>query len=55
MVKPNSVNDADMLAEHLMAVKEKTDVTDLYVDGGYWSPEVEEEAKKVGFRYTTRI
>ncbi|MDI6814438.1 MAG: transposase, partial [Desulfitobacteriaceae bacterium] len=33
------------LSERLPVIKE-TDVTDLYVDGGYWSPEVEEQAQE---------
>jgi len=41
-VEPNNVDDADMLKEALPDLKERTDVEQIYTDGGYGSSDVDE-------------
>jgi hypothetical protein len=41
-VAPNNQEDADLLAEGLPALKARTEVETLYVDGGFGSPEVDQ-------------
>ncbi len=45
-VEPNNVEDADMLEEALPDLKERTDVKQIYTDGGYGSPDVDEAMRK---------
>ncbi len=39
--EPNSTDDAQMLADRLPALKERTDLDEMHTDGGYSSPEVD--------------
>jgi hypothetical protein len=39
---PNTTDDAAMLAESLPRLKERTDLDEMYTDGGYNSPEVDQ-------------
>jgi len=41
-VEPNTTDDAQMLAEALPSLKERTDVDKMYTDGGYSSEDVDE-------------
>jgi len=52
--KNSSASDTEILLERLPQIKEDTGLTDLYVDGGYYSEEVEIESKKqnVTMHYT---
>ncbi|MFV2045447.1 MAG: transposase, partial [Anaerolineales bacterium] len=45
-VEPNNIEDADMLKEALPDLKERTDVKQIYTDGGYGSPDVDEAMRK---------
>ena len=45
MVEKNSISDAEMLEKRIPVLQEKTDVTDIYVDGGYFSGGVEKQAQ----------
>ncbi|MBD3251283.1 hypothetical protein GF380_02305 [Candidatus Uhrbacteria bacterium] len=45
-VEPNTTDDAEMLAESLPELKERTDVEEAYTDGSYSSPEVDDAAEK---------
>ncbi len=45
-VEPNNVDDADMLKEALPDLKERTDVGQIYTDGGYGSPDVDEAMRE---------
>jgi len=47
MVEKNSIGDAEMLEKRIPVLKEKMDVTDIYVDGGYFSGGVEKQAQDV--------
>lgn len=47
-VEKNSVGDAQMLAERIPELTEKTDVIDVYVDGGYFSADLEKKAQAAG-------
>jgi len=38
-IEKNNKNDAEMLKERLPVIKEKTDLRELYLDGGYYSEE----------------
>jgi hypothetical protein len=40
--EPNSTDDADMLADRLPILKERTAVDEMHTDGGYNSPEVDQ-------------
>lgn len=53
-VKPNSESDARMLEERLPEIKEKTELIDMYADGGYYSEGVETQSHelKVNMHYT---
>jgi len=53
-VKKNSFSDTEMLEERLQQIKEKTELTDLYADGGYYGEDVEKQALKstVNIHYT---
>ncbi len=56
-VEPNNVEDADMLKQALPDLKERTDVEQIYTDGGYGSPDVDEamrEAKVEQFQTAIR-
>ena len=44
---PNNKSDVEIGRQRLTTIKESTDVKDIVVDGGYYSPEVIEEAKKL--------
>jgi len=52
--KNSSASDTEMLLERLPQIKENTGLTDLYVDGGYYSEDVERESRKqeVTMHYT---
>ncbi len=47
-VEPNNVEDTDMLEEALPDLKERTDVKQIYTDGGYGSPDVDEAMREAG-------
>ena len=47
-VAKNTTSDIDMLTERLPELAERTGVKDIYADGGYYGPAVEEVAEKVG-------
>ena len=47
-VKPNNVNDADILTERLPAIKENTGCEDMYVDGAFHSEGLHETADENG-------
>jgi len=42
-VEPNNTDDAQMLVEALPNLKERTDLDTIYTDGGYGSPQVDED------------
>lgn len=42
----SSACDTDMLVKRLPEIKKNTDITDLYVDGGYYSEEVEKKSQE---------
>jgi tetratricopeptide (TPR) repeat protein len=48
LVEKNSISDAEMLEKRLPEIKKKMEVTDFYVDGGYFSGEVEKQAQPAG-------
>jgi hypothetical protein len=52
--KNSSACDTDMLMERLPKIKENTEITDLYVDGAYYSEEVEIKGREleVSVHYT---
>lgn len=52
--KSSSASDTGMLLERLPQIKDSTKLTDLYVDGGYYSEDVETESQKqdVTMHYT---
>jgi len=45
-LEPNTTEDADMLVETLPDLIERTDVEQIYTDGGYGSPDVDEVLRK---------
>ncbi|MCL6559957.1 MAG: transposase [Firmicutes bacterium] len=47
-LRENSAGDAQMLKDRIVAIKERTGVTDIYADGAYYSEEVEQQAKESG-------
>lgn len=47
-VGKNTVSDTGMMEERLPEIQKKTDFTDLYVDGGYFSGELEKQAQDMG-------
>jgi len=47
-VEKNSVGDAQMLEKRIPELTEKTDVADMYVDGGYFSTDLEKVAQAAG-------
>jgi len=47
-VRPNNVNDADILAGRLETIHEKTGCTDMYVDGGFHSEGINQAAADSG-------
>jgi len=49
-LEPNTTDDAEMLAESLPELKERTDVEEAYTDGSYSSPEVDDAAEKYQVR-----
>jgi hypothetical protein len=53
-VKNSSASDTEMLAGRLQEIKSNTDITDLYVDGGYYGKETEIKAQEhqVKMHYT---
>lgn len=53
-VENSSVADTDMLTKRLPELKKNTDIEDMYVDGAYYSEEVEQESQKqeVTIHYT---
>jgi hypothetical protein len=40
--EPNTTDDAQMLADRLPALKQRTDLAEMHTDGGYNSPEVDQ-------------
>ncbi len=52
--KNSSAADTDMVLERLPQIKENTELTDLYVDGGYYSEDVEMKSQEqnVTMHYT---
>jgi len=53
-VKANIINDTEIAEERLPELKSNFDVTDLYVDGGYFSSTVEKvaESNEINMHYT---
>ena len=47
-VKKNTVTDTAMMEERLPEIQKKTELTDIFVDGGYFSGEVEKQAHDLG-------
>jgi hypothetical protein len=47
-VEKNRVGDAEMLEKRLPEIQKKMNVTDMYVDGGYFSGELEKQAQATG-------
>ena len=47
-VEKNRVGDAEILEKRIPEIKSKMDVTDFYVDGGYFSAGVEKQAQDTG-------
>jgi len=47
-VEKNRVGDAEMLAKRIPEIQKKMEVTDFYVDGGFFSGEVEKQAQNAG-------
>jgi hypothetical protein len=45
-VAPNNVDDTQLLADALPELKERTDLDTLYTDGGYGSPETDNELRE---------
>jgi len=45
-VAPNNVDDTQLLDEALPELKERTDLDTLYTDGGYGSPETDDEMRE---------
>jgi hypothetical protein len=45
-VEPNTTDDAAMLEETIPDLAENTEVEEIYVDGGYGSPDVDEELQR---------
>ena len=45
-IEPNNIEDADMLMEALPDLKERTDVEQIYTDGGYGSPDLDEDMRE---------
>ncbi len=45
-VEPNTTDDAAMLKEMIPELVENTEVEEIYVDGGYGSPEVDEDLQR---------
>lgn len=52
MVEKNTVSDTEMMKERLPEMQNKTDLTDFYVDGGFFSGEIEEQDMGVKVHYT---
>ncbi len=53
-LQPNNTSDVNIAKERLPKIKENTDVTDIYVDGGYYGEEVLEKAQEleINLHYT---
>lgn len=53
-LQPNNKSDVNIAKERLPKIKENTDVTDIYVDGGYYGEEVLEKADEleINLHYT---
>ncbi len=47
-LEKNNVSDPQLLKERLPVIQEKMAVTDVYTDGAYYSPEVEQQAQDDG-------
>ena len=45
-VKPNTISDVEILKDRLPIIKENTDCTDMYVDGGFHSDKVHQAAEE---------
>jgi hypothetical protein len=45
-VEPNNVDDTQLLDEALPDLKERTDLDTLYTDGGYGSPEIDDDLRE---------
>jgi len=46
--EPNNTDDAVMLNEALLGLKERTDVDEMHTDGGYNSPDVDQTMRELG-------
>lgn len=53
-VQPNNISDVEMAKERIPIIKQRTDVKDIYLDGGYYGQEVIEMADEleVNLHYT---
>ncbi len=47
-IEKNNIGDAEILEKRIPEIQNKMDVTDVYVDGGYFSGEVEKQAQDNG-------
>jgi hypothetical protein len=48
VLEPNITSDTEIIQERLPEIKERTDVEEMYMDGGYYGENVEECARKAG-------
>jgi hypothetical protein len=46
VLEPNTTSDTEMVQDRLPEIKERTDVKELFMDGGYYGEKVEECARK---------
>lgn len=53
-LEKNTKSDVEMLKERLPVIKEKTDLSELYTDGGYYSEETQQKSQdnEVKVHYT---
>jgi hypothetical protein len=49
-VEPNNTSDVEILKERLEVIRENTGCTDMYVDGGFHSPDIHTTAKENGIK-----
>ena len=47
-VEKNTVSDTEMMEKRLPEIQKRTELTDLYTDGGYFSGETEKQAQDTG-------
>lgn len=47
-LEPNNKSDIEIAQDRLPGIKQKTNVTDMYVDGGYYGIDIMEQSEKLG-------